>query len=213
MQFVSTHLYVFLSIVAGNVWFSLRGTTYQNNSLVSLENIGDSDTLALLCMTDLAACCRSPHSSALGDWFFPNGTAVPNSDIDGKGLMWDFYRNRGLRVVRMIRRRGGVDGIYHCVIPVSAGPPIIYQNISIGVYAANDGECSIEMYTMYMYFHTSSIWGSLPRLGSPFILRENTVPPTIYVPLTYFPYYSASSVIRTPSVMVHLGSFQMSADK
>ena len=147
--FVSTHLYLFLSSGAG-VRFSLRGTTYQNNSLVTLEDIGDSDTLALLCMTDLAACCRRPYTGTngplLGDWFFPNETGVPNSDIDGQGLMWDFYRNRGLSVVRMIRRRGGVDGIYRCMIPVSAGPPIIYQNIYIGVYATNSGECFVYVY-------------------------------------------------------------------
>ena len=144
---MSTHLYPFLSSGAG-ARFSLRGTTYQNNSLVALEDIGDNDTLALLCMTDLAACCRTPHSTApLGNWFFPNGTGVPNSYIDGQGLMWNFYRNRGQTVVRMIRRRGGVNGIYHCEIPVSAGP-IIYQNVYIGVYAANSGECY-----MYVYGH------------------------------------------------------------
>ena len=35
---------------AGNVSFSLNGTTYQNNSLVTLENIGEGDD-ALLCLT------------------------------------------------------------------------------------------------------------------------------------------------------------------
>ena len=120
------------------VRFSLRGTTYQNNSLVTLEDIGDNDTLALLCMTDLDACCRNPHSTApIGDWFFPNGTGVPNSDIDGQGLMWEFYRNRGQSVVRMIRRRGGVDGIYRCEIPVSS---VVNQTIYIGVYTTNTGE-------------------------------------------------------------------------
>ena len=47
----------------------------------------------------------------------------------------------------MIRRRGGVSGIYHCMIPVSAGP-LVYQNIYIGVYAANStrGECFRYIY-------------------------------------------------------------------
>ena len=139
-QFVSTHLYPFLFSGAG-VRFSLRGTTYQNNSLVALENIGDSSTFALLCMTDLAACCRTP---AIGNWFFPNGTTVPNFSFQINNqptlMVWEFYRNRGPSVVRMVRRRGGVDGIYRCEIPVSAGPPIVYQNIYIGVYATNSGE-------------------------------------------------------------------------
>ena len=63
-------------------------------------------------------------------------------------MMWDFYRNRGPSVVRMIRRRGGVSGIYRCEIPFAAGPPIVYQNIYIGVYAANStsGECFMYIY-------------------------------------------------------------------
>ena len=60
--------------------------------------------------------------------------------------MWDFYRNRGFSVVRMIRRRSGESGIYRCEIPVSAGPPIVYQNIYIGVYATNSGECYMYIY-------------------------------------------------------------------
>ena len=103
---------------------------------MTLENIGDSNTLALLCVTDSTACCRY---SVRGDWFFPNGTPVPNTIIDAQGLMWDFYRNRNTNpgLVRMIRRRGGVDGIYHCVIPDTAG---VDQTIYIGVYTATTGE-------------------------------------------------------------------------
>ena len=134
-----------------DVRFSLRGTTYQNNSLVTLEDIqfGD-DNNPLLCLTDLTTCCRGSDTNgmgALGDWFFPNGTAVPNMIIgfvgggmSGIPIIWDFYRNRGPSVVRMLRREGGVDGIYRCEIPVSLGPPIVYQNIYIGVYTASTGE-------------------------------------------------------------------------
>ena len=131
------------------VRFSLRGTTYQNNSLVSLEDIGESSD-ALLCVTDLTACCRGSDTNgmgALGDWFFPNGTAVPNmiigflgGGLSGTPIIWKFYRNRGPSVVRMNRRRGGVNGIYRCEIPVSLGSPIDNQNIYIGVYTASTGE-------------------------------------------------------------------------
>ena len=47
---------------AGDVWFSLNGTTYQNNSLVTLTDIGENDT-ALLCETNLTACCRQPETA------------------------------------------------------------------------------------------------------------------------------------------------------
>ena len=51
----------------------------------TLEDIGEGDD-GLLCLTDLTACCRGsdapPGTGALGDWFFPNRTAVPNTIID-----------------------------------------------------------------------------------------------------------------------------------
>ena len=49
----------------GDVWFSLRNTTYQNNSVVTLEDIGEGDN-ALFCMTNLTACCHGDNN-ALGN--------------------------------------------------------------------------------------------------------------------------------------------------
>ena len=116
------------------VRFSLNGTTYQNNSLVTLEDIGEGYD-ALLCMTDLTACCRRPYTDsnvqlAIGNWFFPNGTRVPAS-----GIQRDFHRTRGQSVVRLQRRRGGEDGIYSCVIPDAMN---VIQTIYIGVYSRTD---------------------------------------------------------------------------
>ena len=116
------------------MWFSFRNVTYQNNSNVTLEDIGEDDT-GLLCKTNLTACCQSAHNnengSANGNWFFPNGTRVPSS-----GTM-DFYSTRGQMVVQLNRRRGGVEGIYHCEIPDSMN---VMQTIYIGVYTASTGE-------------------------------------------------------------------------
>ena len=118
----------------GDVWFSLRNTTYQNNSIVIVENIGEGDD-ALLCITNYTACCRPPYTGemvhTLGNWYFPNGTRVPG------GKQWDFYRTRGQMVVHMCRRRGGVEGIYRCVIPDAMN---VTQTLYIGVYSANTGE-------------------------------------------------------------------------
>ena len=117
---------------------SLRDTTYHNNSLVTLENIGEGDADALLCVTDNTACCsrsQVPGGGILGDWYYPNETVVRNIH-DGD----DFYRNRGQSVVRMHRRRGGVTGIYSCeMIPDTAG---VFQTIYIGAYTATTGECA-----------------------------------------------------------------------
>ena len=110
--------------------FILNGTTYQNNSIVTLEDIGEGDN-ALLCVTDLTTCCRPPFTNpielnATGNWFFPNGTRVPSS-----GVRWDFHRTRGQSAVRLQRRQGGEEGIYRCAIPDTME---VDQTIYIGVY-------------------------------------------------------------------------------
>ena len=114
----------------------LRGTTYQHNSNVTLEDIGEGYD-ALLCITNQTACCQPPYTGemgqrAIGNWFFPNGTRVPS-----RGSNWDFYRTRGQMVVRMNRRRGGVEGIYRCEIPDAMN---VTQTIYIGMYSASTGE-------------------------------------------------------------------------
>ena len=115
--------------VPGNVWFSLKNKTYQNNSHVTLENIGEGDD-ALLCVTNLTTCCKFPRTN--GNWSFPNGTGVPSSGAD-----WDFYRTRGHTVVYLHRKRGGMEGIYRCEIPDSTN---IMQTIYIGVYTPKSRE-------------------------------------------------------------------------
>ena len=129
---------------AGDVWFSLSGTTYQNNSIVTLTDIGENHT-ALLCKTYFTACCQQPETDETGEtwfvsgnWFFPNETRVP-SDVVNKtiNLIWDFYRDRDQSMVSMNRRRGGEEGIYRCKIPDLTN---VTQTIYIGVYTANTGE-------------------------------------------------------------------------
>ena len=99
---------------------------------MNLEDIGVDDT-ALLCMTNLTACCQPPYTGEngrnLGNWFFPNGTRVPSNG--------DIYRTRGQMVVRLNRRGGGEDGIYRCEIP---GAMNVIQTIYIGVYTASSGK-------------------------------------------------------------------------
>ena len=124
------------------VRFSLRGTTYQNNSLVNLEEIGEGDA-ALLCMTDNTACCGPPYTgrntSVIGNWFFPNETKVLDESINStSNLQLDFYRTRGQMVVSLHRRRGGMTGIYLCVIPNIMN---VTQNLYVRVYTNNTGEC------------------------------------------------------------------------
>ena len=116
----------------------LRSTAYQNNSLVSLEDIGEGRD-AVFCIANLTGCCRHPR--AMGNWYFPNGTRVPST-----GMKWDFHRTRDQMVVLLHRRRGGENGIYRCVVPDAMN---VIQTIYIGVYTGNSGECPLDQGVLY----------------------------------------------------------------
>ena len=144
-DFICGHALLLFFPGTGEVGFTFNGTRYQNNSLVTVDNIGEGED-ALRCMTDNDSCCRPPYTrslsqSAIGNWFFPNETRVPSS-----GQQWDFHRTRGDMVVLLQRRRGGVDGVYRCEIPDREGNN---QNTYIGVYTASAGESM----TMKMLVH------------------------------------------------------------
>ena len=126
----------------GNVWFSLRGTTYQNNSIVTLEDIGEKVDALL---------CKASGSNSRKNWFFPNGTRVPSNDNK-----WDFYRTRGEMEVHLNRRRGGVEGIYRCEIPDSTN---VTLTIYIGVYTSNTS--TGEWHCLYTLFRSTLITFSL----------------------------------------------------
>ena len=123
---------------AGDVQLSLNGTTYQNNSIVTLGDIGKRDD-ALLCITNSTACCgqdyKDENGSIIGNWFFANGSKVPRNTTC-RGLC-DFYMDTHHMMLRLNHRRDGVEGIYWCEIPDSMN---VTQTIYIGVYAAGTGE-------------------------------------------------------------------------
>ena len=123
---------------AGDVWFSLNNTTYRNNSLVTLEDIGEQNA-SLLCMTNLTACCQHPYSenwSASGNWFFPNKSRVLNENPNST-IYRTRSRSKRVAKIQMHRRRGGVEGIYRCEIPDSMNA---LQTIYIGVYNTSTGK-------------------------------------------------------------------------
>ena len=133
-----------------DVWFSLNGTTYQNNSIVTLEDISEGAN-ALICMTNQTACCRPPYTDgleqpAVGNWFFPNETRVPSS-----GVQWDFHRTRGHMKVLLQRKRGGAEGIYRCLISDTFG---FTQALYIGVYSASTGE--LYLYIVHIQSYCSA---------------------------------------------------------
>ena len=91
------------------VYLELNGINYSNNSYVNISDIG-TDSLALLCKTDLQICCKNPNR---GEWYFPNSSLVSR-----KGSEKDFYRDRGDQVVRLHRRNNATMpvGEYCCEV-------------------------------------------------------------------------------------------------
>ena len=93
------------------VRLTLRGVQYHDNDTINIMAIGENDS-ALICQTDLRPCCKRFRA---GHWYYPNGTAVLNSNAGG-----DYYRNRGDDgTVRLNRRNNAIYpiGIYRCEIP------------------------------------------------------------------------------------------------
>ena len=113
------------------VYLSLRGILYANNSVISITEIGETDTSisppqnsnnGLQCITDRMPCCRSAINRA-GHWFYPNGTWVEGYYVivfyNNVAAM---YRNRGQDdgTVNLNRVNSTVippTGLYCCVVP------------------------------------------------------------------------------------------------
>ena len=114
---------IFSNSIVPAVYLSLGGRIYtSNNSYVNVDDIGEGDDGALLCITDLLQCCRTSDipgtepGGALEEWYYPNGTNIP---IEGDS--YDFYHNRGRSVVRLNHRNSTsarpTTGLYCCVVP------------------------------------------------------------------------------------------------
>ena len=93
------------------VYLKSKCTIYNNNSVISISDIGEGDD-ALLCVTDLRDCCKNSQTpsgiGALGDWFYPNGSNVGTlkSYPDRR-----IYKDRDHNVVRLHQRENVTETI------------------------------------------------------------------------------------------------------
>ena len=115
----------------------LNGVLFDNNSIVTLDEIGE-DSAALFCLTNNTDCCSSSQTrnDCLGEWFLPDESRVGNiSSEDG------FYRCSGPSYVALQRRNNAnTTGIFRCEIPDENGA---VQTLYVGVYPVNSGSPSI----------------------------------------------------------------------
>ena len=97
----------------------------------------------LLCVTDLVDCCGTPRT-VHGDWYYPDGSTVPNDNTVTPLGPPEFLINRGPNEVinarqfycsvRLFRRWSSPPerGRFRCELPSAADPnatQILYANI------------------------------------------------------------------------------------
>lgn len=95
----------------------MNGRRYNNQSTISIGDVGEGDANALLCMTEFQNCCRTQR---IGEFSDPNGNSVGRNKDGGA-----FYRNRGEQVIRLHHRQSGANnngtGTYRCKLFDSCG--------------------------------------------------------------------------------------------
>ena len=126
----------FFSYQFSGVGLTLSGVTLPNNSIVTDTDIGTGPA-ALLCTTTYTPCCNSGNPET--QWFFPNGSQVPNNPA------LPYRRTRDINLRRVILSRNSesaTTGIFHCDIPDESG---VTQSLYVGIYDMNTGEsCTLR---------------------------------------------------------------------
>ena len=88
------------------------GDELQNHSYVDFNLVGASGSASVQCYTDLDTCCREMNGPDRGDWYFPNGEILLDSDGN-----FDVYESERTSNVQLCRRNNATTaGIYRCEI-------------------------------------------------------------------------------------------------
>jgi len=82
-----------------------------NNSIVAMTDIG-TGAAALLCTTTYTPCCYSSNRGT--EWYFPNGTKVPNNPALPYRRTRDGFPGR---VILSRNSESSITGLFHCDIP------------------------------------------------------------------------------------------------
>ena len=113
-------IYIYYNIPLVPVELIFYGISYPNNSVLSLNDIGNTSTgSAILCTTNRSPCCSSSDASMrFGEWYYPNGAMVLNNAAGE-----DFYRGRrDNQTIRLSRRNNAQfpTGSFCCELPDSS---------------------------------------------------------------------------------------------
>ena len=107
------------------------GKTLANHSYMDISVVGISASDSVQCRTNLSSCCSTIEGSHRGQWYFPNGTTLENSNQlaiyqHSLFLSVELHRNSGTRPT----------GIYRCEIQIyhNGGRETVY----VGLYNTCD---------------------------------------------------------------------------
>ena len=130
-------------MVTAEIAIFLDDKLYKNNSLVNISDIGNTNSEALLCLTNSIRCC--PINGAHEEWYTPSGAPVGNSEVNA-----DFHRSSGPSVVYLLRLNDATSptGVFRCAIPDASGTS---QSIYVGVYPLGEGAPTVNDPLDYRY--------------------------------------------------------------
>ena len=107
------------------------GQTLANHSYVDISVVGISASDSVQCHTDLSSCCSTIEGSHCGQWYFPNGTTLKNSN------QLATYQQSLFQRVELHHNSGTTPtGIYRCEIQTydNGGRETVY----VGLYNTCD---------------------------------------------------------------------------
>ena len=122
-----------------------EGELIPNNSVISLESLGDSNVTRLLCVTTQPFCCDTNRS---GNWFPPSEGSGP---LDSSPNSLRLYQSWGDDQSIQLNRPSGLNsierGLYRCEVPDMDS---IVQNLYIGIYSPDEGKLLLLLLCCFM---------------------------------------------------------------
>ena len=141
-QFVHTYIHMSCILNFAEVTLVHNNELLANQSIVNLGDI-DSGNSQLLCLANTPRCCRG-RDGARGFWYFPDGTAIPGSNVGGA-----LIRNRVFGLISLARSSstGVMTGLFRCEIADTMGM------VLVGIYRSGEGELVILKELLFIIVH------------------------------------------------------------
>ena len=114
-------------------YISFNGTQLPNNSYVDFNLVWVQNNAHVVCHTDLVICCSDGQGPDRGDWFFPNGSRLPFSSMDGSATIFERRKTKSVELRRRLNTLM-ISGIYCCNIETNATRNDSRESVCAGLY-------------------------------------------------------------------------------